>query len=140
MEPIIETFAFPALISALAVAMYQYLTFRVGQARGKYGVQPPAMAGHPDFERALRVQQNMLEQLAAFLTSLWLFAIFLNRPMAAAALGAVWLLGRALYARGYYQASAKRLPGFVIALFASSLLLLGGIVGILLHMVAMVAK
>lgn len=53
----------PALVSLLALLLYFVVTINVGRARAKYGIPAPQMSGNPDFERVLRVQQNMLEQL-----------------------------------------------------------------------------
>ena len=49
---------------------------------------------------------NTLEWLPIFLPSLWLFAVYISDPIAAA-LGAV-LVGRVLYMTGYSEAAAKR--------------------------------
>jgi uncharacterized membrane protein YecN with MAPEG domain len=73
---------------------------------------------------------NTLEQLVMFLPSLWLFAVYVS-PEWAALLGVFWLVGRVLFARGYYIATQKRVVGFVITIAATSVLLLGGIIGIL---------
>lgn len=53
----------PALVSLLALLLYFVVTINVGRARAKYGIPAPQMSGNLDFERAIRVQQNMLEQL-----------------------------------------------------------------------------
>lgn len=117
-----------ALVTVLALLLYQVLSLNVGRARLKYGVKPPATTGNPDFERYLRVQQNTLEQLIVFLPSLWLFSLGLN-PMWGAGLGIVWILGRIVFAWGYYQAAEKRGPGFGISFLASAALLLGALIG-----------
>ena len=49
-----------------------------------------------------------------------------------AGLGLVFILGRALYARGYVIDPAKRGPGFGLTLLANVVLLVGGLVGALL--------
>ena len=67
----------------------------------------PAISGNPDFERVFRVQMNTLEWMPIFLPSLWLFAIYISDPVAAA-LGVVWIVGRILYMIGYSQAAEKR--------------------------------
>jgi glutathione S-transferase len=63
------------------------------------------------------------------LPALWIFANFVN-PIAAAGLGAVWVIGRIIYAWGYYQAAEKRGTGFAISALASTSLLLGSLIGI----------
>lgn len=120
----------PALVTALAAILYLVLVINVGRARAKYGVMPPATTGNENFERVLRVQYNTLEQLAFFLPGLWLFAIYRD-PGIAAILGAVWLLGRLLYAWGYYQAVEKRMVGFALSSLSSMLLVIGALFSIL---------
>ena len=70
-----------------------------------------------------------------FLPSLWLFAFYVS-PEWAGVIGAVWLVGRVLYARGYYVATAKRVPGFIIGIASSSVLLLGAIVAIMSRLIS----
>jgi glutathione S-transferase len=77
----------------------------------------------------VRVHENTLEQLIVFLPALWLFGHFVSAGYGAA-VGLVWIIGRALYAWGYYQAADKRGPGFGIALTATSILVLGSLAGI----------
>lgn len=123
-------YALPALVTAISLALYMVLGFQVGQARGKYGVKAPAISGHEMFERAFRVQMNTLEQLVFFLPSLWLFTIYLDLPQLAAAIGAVWIIGRLIYARAYNRDPQTRHIGFMLTITPASVLLLGGIVGI----------
>jgi uncharacterized membrane protein YecN with MAPEG domain len=111
------------LVLYLATAMY------VSRMRARHGVSPPTMAGPPDFECALRVNGNTLEQMVPFLVALWLCAIFWA-PLPAAILGVVWLFGRVLYAFGYYSAPGRRLPGFGIGMIALILLLIGAAYGL----------
>ncbi|ACK69336.1 membrane-associated protein in eicosanoid and glutathione metabolism (MAPEG) [Gloeothece citriformis PCC 7424] len=122
-------FAFPSLVTALTLLVYLILTINVGRARSKYKIQPPAMTGDPDFERVVRVQQNTLEQIVFFLPLLWLFSFYVN-PLWGAGIGAVWLVGRILYAWGYYQKAEKRAIGFAISSLSSMALLTGAIIGI----------
>ncbi len=122
-----------SLVTILALIMFLVVTIKVGSARAKYGVKAPEMTGNPDFERVVRVQQNTLEQLSLFLPALWIFAQFVN-PIAAASLGAVWVVGRIIYAWGYYQAAEKRGPGFGISTLATIVLLLGSLIGIVLNL------
>ena len=72
---------------------------------------------------------NTLEQLVAFLPALWLFALYVS-PAWASAIGAVWIVGRALYAIGYYRAAEKRGTGFVIAFAALAVLWIGAVWGV----------
>jgi uncharacterized membrane protein YecN with MAPEG domain len=122
--------ALVAIVAALALIEYSLFALNVGRARGRYGVKAPATTGHELFERAYRVHQNTLEQLVVFLPSLYLFASFVHE-LIAAALGLVFVVGRALYARGYLADPEKRGPGFGIGYLASNALLLGGLVGAL---------
>ena len=47
-------FALGVIVTLLAVVLYIFMGARVGTLRGKFGIQAPAMVGHPDFERACR--------------------------------------------------------------------------------------
>jgi glutathione S-transferase len=120
--------AIPALITLLALAVYQATALAVGRARFRHGVKPPATSGPEPFERALRVQQNTLEQLVFFLPVFWL-ATLLDNPAIAAMLGLVWVGGRIAYAVGYLQAAEKRGPGFGISFLSSAVLLVMALVG-----------
>jgi glutathione S-transferase len=121
-------YPWPSLVTVLALLMYFVVTINVGRARAKYGVKPPAMSGNPEFECVVRVQQNTLEQLIIFLPALWIFSLFINEIWAAS-VGAVWILGRILYAWGYYQAPEKRFVGFGMASLATMVLLGGSLFG-----------
>jgi uncharacterized MAPEG superfamily protein len=123
----------PALDTALAVLLFMTTTALVGRARGKHGVKAPATTGHPDFERAFRVQMNTLEALAVFLPALWLAATYWNAEYAGY-IGLVWVLARVWYAAAYMADAAKRGPGFILGMVASMILLFGGVIGLLNHM------
>ena len=70
--------------------------------------------------------------MPTFLVPLWLCAFYLS-DIAAAVLGLVWIVGRALYFAGYSKAVEKRLPGFFIQSTACILLFIGAIVGIVMR-------
>ena len=123
----------PSLITVSALILYFVVTINVGRARFKHKVSPPQMTGNQDFERVLRVQQNTLEQMILFLPSLWLFSQFIS-PIWGAAIGAVWIIGRILFAWGYYQAAEKRAPGFGISTLATLALLGGSLTGIIMSL------
>ena len=128
-------FHFTALVTCLAIAQYFFTSIQVSKARAAFGIKVPAMTGNPDFERVFRVQMNTLEWMPIFLPSLWLFAIYISDPIAAA-IGVVWIAGRILYMTGYSQAADKRGRGFAIqaiAAFALWLGALGAIVWRLIH-------
>jgi glutathione S-transferase len=122
-----QTHPLVAIVSLLALLLYFYMSLRVGQARTKFGVAAPAVTGHPDFERAYRIQMNTLEWLPLFLVSLWLFALSWGDDRIAAAIGAIWILGRILYLTGYSRAAEARGPGFGIQALATGVLLFGAL-------------
>ncbi len=107
---------------------------RVARARAKFGIKLPAISGNTDFERVFRVQANTLEWLPLFLPSLWLFAIYVSDPVAAA-IGLVWIVGRILFMVGYTQAAEKRGPGFAIQAAATIILWVGALGAIIWRLV-----
>ena len=117
-------FHWTAIVTCLAVAFYFFTSAQVARARAAFGIKAPATAGNPDFERVFRVQMNTLEWMPIFLPALWLFAIHIG-DAAAAALGAVWIVGRILYWNGYRQAANKRSMGFAVQALACFALWLG---------------
>jgi len=115
-----------AIVTLLSLLVYIWMLVRVGGARGKSGIEAPAMTGDPELERHIRVQANTLEGMVIFLPSLWLFAIYWN-DMVAAILGVIWIVGRIIYALGYAAAANKRSMGFMIQGVATLILLLGAL-------------
>ncbi len=110
------------IVAVLAIFQFLYFGVMVGRARGKYGVTAPATSGHEMFDRAFRVQMNTLEQLVCFLPALLLAAAYWP-PMIIAAIGAVYLLGRFLYASSYGKDPSKRGPGFLLSILPTFVLL-----------------
>jgi hypothetical protein len=125
----------PALVSGLALLVYLGAISGAAIGRGRYKIAAPATSGHPVFERLFRVQQNTLEQLVLFLPSLWLCVLFAS-PTWAAMIGGVWVIARAYYAVSYARAAKLRAPGFVVGMFASVTLLLGGLGGVIRALIA----
>lgn len=113
-----------ALASLAAALTVLGLGINVGRVRYACGINAPAMTGDPRLERAIRVHYNSLEWLPVLLVAMWLFAIYWS-DLVAAALGAVWVIGRILYAHGYMRDPLKRAPGFVIQALATLVLLFG---------------
>ena len=121
------------LVTLLVSAEYFFLAVMVGKARGETGIGAPHILGDEKFERVFRVQQNTMEQLIIFFPALWIFGYYIS-PTIGAVLGAIFLFGRILYARGYVKHPDKRGPGFVIGSLALLALLLGGLVGVCLRL------
>jgi glutathione S-transferase len=121
-----------SVVTVLSVLLGIYTMMLVGRMRGKHDVKAPAMTGAPEFERAVRVQMNTLEQFVLFLPVLWLATVY---PMfsgyLAPGLGFVWLVGRLLYSSGYMADPAKRSSGFLISGIATVALLVLSITGII---------
>lgn len=126
---------YTALVTLLTVLLQIWIMVMVGRARGKYGVKAPAIIGNEHFERTLRVQANTVESLLMFLPALWLCAIYLGDCWAAAG-GALWLVGRVLYALGYQHEASKRSAGFAISSLAILALTLAGLFAVLRTLLA----
>jgi len=115
----------------ILLALIEYTVFQglVGRARAKYGVRAPATTGQADFERVNRVHQNTLEALIVFIPAVWIFGLYLS-PLWAAGLGVVFIVGRAIYAVGYFRAAEKRGPGAGITGLTNIALVIGALVGV----------
>ncbi len=119
--------AYVLLVIVLALLQFVFFGAAVGRARGKYGVQAPAVHGNEIFERYFRVHMNTLEQLVVFIPAIWLFAQFVD-PHWAAGLGGVYLVGRALYFASYVKDPKSRGPGFLLSSVPSLVMLVGVLV------------
>jgi len=122
--------AYVQLMIVLALIEFLVFGYAVGQARSRYNVPAPATSGHQVFERCFRAQMNTLEQLVVFLPSIWLFAHYINAWIAVA-LGALFIIGRALYFRGYVQSAQTRHAGFMISAIPNVTLLVGALIGVI---------
>jgi len=123
------------LVATLALIQFIFFSMLVGKARGQYGINAPAMSGHPIFERHLRVQMNTLEQLVVFIPALFMFSWAFESQgwpgyKTAAALGVIWIIGRALYARAYVKEPKSRGPGFGLTFLPTVLMILGTLVAV----------
>ena len=118
------------VVIALALVEFWLFCAAVGRARGRYNVPAPATTGHEVFERYFRVQMNTLEQLVIFVPAILLFAHYVSGYLAAA-LGVLFIVGRAVYFRGYVQAAEGRHVGFLLSGIPNIVLLIGGLVGAL---------
>lgn len=126
-----------SVVTILAIILYMIMAGRVGAMRGKHNVMAPAVTGHPEFERAYRVQMNTLEAMPVFLPALWLATAFFSAKVTSvwwlpAVLGVFWIIGRYIYMQTYMTDPAKRSTGFGIQALAQIVLLLLAIAGIVM--------
>jgi len=120
--------AYVDIVTALALLQFTVFGFKVGGARGRYGVKAPAITGNDIFERHFRVQQNTMELLIAFVPGLYLFSHYFNPPVAAG-LGVIFLIGREIYAASYVKDPAKRSAGYGMSFLPTAVLIVGGLIG-----------
>ncbi|MCM8625172.1 MAPEG family protein [Accumulibacter sp.] len=115
----------PALVTLATSLLLFACAAYVGRCRIRFEVKAPATTGHPQFEVAYRIQMNTIENAVAFLPALWIFTLSVSSQWATV-LGGFWLAGRAWYALAYARDPGKRGPGFMLAMFAFAVLLVGG--------------
>jgi glutathione S-transferase len=127
----IEATLMSATATVLIALFYFYTTFRVGNLRGRHNIQAPACSGHPEFDRAYRVQLNTLEQMAITLPMLWIATLFSVGPAwLPAAIGLAWVVARIVYLRAYMADPAKRLVGAGLTGLCNVVLLVLAIAGL----------
>lgn len=124
---------YATLIVLLALLQYIYFIALVGQARGKYQVKAPATDGDERFVSTFRVQQNTLEQLIIFIPSAFAFSWYVS-DLWVLVPGAVFILGRFIYAFSYIKRPASRGPGMALTLLANAVLLFGALGSLLFKM------
>lgn len=126
-----QSHAYVAIVTLAALLVYFWMSLGVARARGKSGISAPCMVGDPLLERAIRVQGNTLEWLPIYLPSLWLCHLFwANEDLTGvivAAIGAIWIVGRIMYALGYASDPSKRSTGFLVQFLSAGILLLGAL-------------
>lgn len=115
----VGAFAYPYTALATLVISLLIMVFAgsVGKMREKHDVKAPATSGDMEFECANRVHLNTIEAVVMFLPVMWLFAILVS-DLYAAAFGALWIVGRIDYSRGYMQEPSKRSRGMMIGFIA----------------------
>ncbi|EGZ49995.1 MAPEG family protein [Neisseria wadsworthii] len=116
------------IVTILALIQYFFFGFMVGRARSKYGIHAPAVSGNEHFERALRIQQNTLEQLVVFLPALFIAAVYWSEGIIAL-IGVVYLVGRFIYWRAYTADPQTRAIGFLLTMIPSFVLMIAGLIG-----------
>ncbi|HEV2362628.1 MAG TPA: MAPEG family protein [Caulobacteraceae bacterium] len=118
-------------VTVLALLFYFWTGIQVGTMRGRHKILAPATVGHPEFERAFRVQMNTLEQLAVFLPLLWLAAIFpISWTWIAPLVGVVWVASRVLYGQAYMSDPDRRGPWVGIGALCNLVLLVLVVIGL----------
>lgn len=122
------------LVVIIALFEYVFFTMRTGKARADSGLKAPAVTGNEIFERYFRIQQNTIEQIVVFIPSIYICGIYLHE-LAAAGIGLLFIIGRALYFRAYAAAPEQRGPGMIITVLSNVLLLLGGLAGVVLELI-----
>jgi len=91
--------------------MVVWKTIKVGKARKKYEVKYPLVyspenGGDNTFNCIQRAHQNTLEGYPTYL--MLLFSGGASLPRVASAAGATWILGRVIYALGYYSGNPEK--------------------------------
>lgn len=116
--------------AVIALALIEFFIFGilVGGARVRYGVEAPAITGHPVFERYYRVHYNTMEQLLCLVPGMLLFAAYVSEAVAAG-LGLLFIVGRVIYFRSYVEDPKKRGAGFGLSALPVMVLLAGGLIG-----------
>jgi len=123
-----EDLRWSALVTLGIVGLLSLLTANTGRFRHKHRIAAPATTGHPEFERAYRVQMNTIENSIIVLPVLWLFAIYLNAVWSAV-IGAIWIIARCWYAVAYMGDPIKRGPPFGLSMLAFAALAIGALWG-----------
>jgi glutathione S-transferase len=116
------------IVIGLALIEFLYFGIEVGRARSRFNVRAPATTGNEAFERYFRVQMNTLELLVMFIPAILIFSLYMS-PYVAAAIGAVYLVGRIIYLFAYVKDPKKRSAGFGLSMLPILVLLAGGIFG-----------
>ncbi|MCB1693867.1 MAG: MAPEG family protein [Pseudomonadales bacterium] len=115
------------IVTMLAIIEAAIFGLQAGLARAKGGVQAPAITGDELFERRFRVHYNTIEQLIVFIPALWAFGHYVGQYWAAG-LGAVFLVGRIVYAVSYVKDPATRGLGFAMSSLPSFVMAVGALI------------
>jgi glutathione S-transferase len=126
-----EHYGYVLLTACGSVFVNLWMGMNVGKARKKYEVKYPIMyssekGGDNVFNCIQRVHQNTLENYPTYLFLLLVSGM--QYPLCTTAAGISYLVGRIVYAKGYYSGDpSKRFPGGLMTHLAE-LVLLGGVV------------
>ena len=125
-----------AAVTLLAVLVALWTAILVARTRRRVGIAPPATSGSPELDCALRTQGNTVEQIVIFLPALWLATLYFQGWIPGV-LGALWCIGRIVYALGYRaEKPGARAPGFGISVLSTIALIILGATGIVMAAMA----
>jgi uncharacterized MAPEG superfamily protein len=110
------------IVTALALIQFAFFGIQVSSIRGKSGVKAPVMTGSPELDRMFRVHVNTMEQLVVFIPALWLYAHYV-KPLWAAGLGLVYIIGRFIYRAAYLKDPSNRTLGFTLSFLPGAVML-----------------
>ena len=69
-------FAWPGIVSSLALMVYYFTLLKSGMARVRFNVPAPSHEGPEEYLRHVRAHQNTLEHLVLFRSSFFLLELF----------------------------------------------------------------
>ncbi len=122
-----------ATVTLLIALFYFFAAFRVGNLRAKHNIKAPATSGHPEFDRAYRVQLNTLEQMEIILPLLWIATVYPSGwAWIAPLVGLIWVLSRIVYMRSYMADPDKRIPGAIMGGMCNFALLFLAVAGVVI--------
>ena len=122
------------IVILLAVAEVIVFGAMAGLARGRNGVKAPAVVGDEEFERHFRVHYNTIEQMILFLPGIWFFAQYVSISIAVV-LGALFVIGRVVYAVNYVKDPPTRTVGMLLSIVPCWILVVGALLGVVWSMI-----
>jgi len=108
MEILPEYYGYVVFVAVDSIFVNIWMAHNVGKARKKFNIKYPLMYSpdNNEFNCIQRAHQHTLELYPQFLTLLLIGG--LQHPRLAAGAGAVYLLGRIVFARGYYTGDPEK--------------------------------
>ena len=120
--------AYATVFVLLAIMQFMYFGIAVGRARGRHGIEAPAVTGDEQFERFHRAHQNTLEQLVVFIPAIVASAFFSSVYIVLAG-GVAYLIGRQWYFFCYVREPSSRGRGMIVTMLANVIMLAAGLIG-----------